>query len=105
MAIAKPARSRITEGIWRILLVHRRPRENVIIINYDCILCVDLSQFPRKPIYRIGSVRKSTAPDIASRKWFQDHDLDNIGRFSAMGSTEGNEGQTRQSVPNLICER
>jgi len=46
----------------------------------------------RLPIYRSGSVHKSTAPDIASRKWIQDHGLDNIGRFSAMGSTEGNEG-------------
>jgi hypothetical protein len=59
----------------------------------------------RLPIYRSGSVHKSTAPDIASRKWIQDHGLDNIGRFSAMGSTEGNEGQTRRTVPTLICER
>jgi len=47
------------------------------------------------PIYRSGSVHKSTAPDIASRKWIQDHGLDNIGRFSAMhhgGQTKARQG-------------
>jgi hypothetical protein len=54
----------------------------------------------RLPIYRSGSVHESTAPDIASRKWIQDYGLDNIGRFSAMGSTERNEGQTRRVWAN-----
>jgi len=55
----------------------------------------------RLPIYRSGSVHKSTAPDIASRKWFQDHGLDNIGRFSAMGSTERNEGKAVCANPDM----
>jgi len=43
-----------------------------IIINYDCILCVIYRNFPVNDCrFTESIVRKSTAPDIASRKWFK----------------------------------